>query len=75
MGRYCFPNWFLIWSIKKAEANCWAKSKDGTSGSQEEEKRFRERVGLSVRLWNGRHEKLCKIFGNWKLQPLALADG
>ena len=20
-----FPNWFLVWSLKKAEANCWVK--------------------------------------------------
>ena len=42
-------------SIKNVDVNCWAKGKWGTSGSQEEEKRHRERGGLLLRLWNGRH--------------------
>jgi hypothetical protein len=43
------PNWFLIVSIKKASWHCWAKGKGGTSRSQEEERRHRERG--SERSW------------------------
>lgn len=38
LGIKCMGR-FLIWSIKKAGANCWVKGKGGTSESEEEERR------------------------------------
>ena len=45
-AKIWFPNWFLIWSIKKTGANCWAKDKGGTSLSQEEKKDGEHRRGF-----------------------------
>ena len=59
-----FPNWFLIWSIKKAEVNCWVEGKGGTSVSQEENWMWWEK-----RLWqpcSGRRwkQQSCKASGH-----------
>ena len=50
-SKVWFPNWFLIWSIKKTGANCWANGKGGTSGSQEEKADARKKRDFSAMLW------------------------
>lgn len=49
-----FPNWFLIWSIKKAEANCWVKEKVELLGLRRKRRDERKEEVFSARLWNGR---------------------
>jgi len=44
---------FLIWSIKKAKANCWEKVKVGLPGPRRN-RRETGKEGLLGRFWNRR---------------------
>lgn len=69
--KVCFPNLFLIWSIKKLRANCWEKGSGGTSWSKEE-KETQEMQGFFNKVLEGEAGKQpCKILG--KIEPAAFA--
>lgn len=67
------PNWFVIVSIKKAEANCWEKGRGETSGSQEE-KQTQGRA-FWPDFWNRRHTTTMYDPGVGGNGGLPLADG
>lgn len=66
---------FLIVSIKKARASCWAEGKDGISGSQEEERDERKEVRTFARFWEGKQEQPCKALGAPRAYSLLRQQG
>lgn len=63
----------MIWSIKKAEANCWAKAKVGLPGPREKSRDTGKEEVLLARHWNGRHATTMQVrswvAGNGGLHP------
>ena len=61
-NKIWFPNWFLIWPIKKAEANCWVKLKVRLPGP-ERKRRDTGKEGLFSRFWSGRQATTMQELG------------
>lgn len=59
----------MIVSIKKMSANCWTKGKDGSSGSQEKERRCREKAFCSGALEGEESLSHVRLWGTLDLQP------